>query len=240
MLLLIKLVRDTLRAVRSYHQYCPIAKALDVVGDRWTLLIVRELLLQGPCRYTDLQQGLPGIATNLLAERLRDLERQGVISREEAPPPIAASLFRLTPRGLELEDAIYELGRWGEPLMTERDSRDVYRDRWLALPVRLFVKDALPDGPPVTIELRPGAELMTIDLRDGQVHTRPGAAENPDLILTGTPEQLVGVLTGQLKLTTARNQGLSAQGDARVLTRLRPGPTRTGALDAAAHAERSQ
>src|SRR6187200_2882264 len=125
--------------MRSYKQYCAIAKALDVIGDRWNMLIVRELLLQGPCRYTDLQQGLPGIATNLLAERLRDLERQGVISREEAPPPIAASLFRLTPRGLELEDAVYELGRWGEPLMTERDSRDVYRDRWLALPVRLFV-----------------------------------------------------------------------------------------------------
>jgi hypothetical protein len=92
----------------------------------------------------------------------------------------------------------------------------------------------------VTIELRPGAELMTIDLRDGQVHTRPGAAENPDLILTGTPEQLVGVLTGQLELTTACNQGLSAQGDASVLTRLRPGPSRAGALDAAAHTERSQ
>ena len=73
--------------MRTYGQYCSVAKALDVVGDRWTLLIVRELLLQGPCRYTDLKSGLPGIATNLLADRLRELERAGLVRREEAPPP---------------------------------------------------------------------------------------------------------------------------------------------------------
>src|SRR4029077_12966882 len=104
--------------MRSYKQYCAIAKALDVIGDRWNLLIVRELLLLGACRYTDLHNGLPGIATHLLAERLRDpqtpppdtpptrrperlraLEREGIVPREEAPPPIATTLFRLTPRG---------------------------------------------------------------------------------------------------------------------------------------------
>src|ERR687885_1607076 len=84
---------------RGYGQYCAVAKALDLVGDRWTLLIVRELLLRGPCRYTDLRHGLPGIATNLLADRLRELERAGIISREDAPPPVATALFRLTPRG---------------------------------------------------------------------------------------------------------------------------------------------
>ena len=77
-------------------------RALDVVGDRWTLLIVRELALRGACRYTDLRNGLPGIATNLLADRLRELENAGVVAREEAPPPIATTLFRLTPRGEEL------------------------------------------------------------------------------------------------------------------------------------------
>ena len=75
--------------MRSYGQYCSIAKALDVVGDRWTLLIVRELLIRGACRYTDLKDGLPGIATNLLADRLRELESAGLIRREEAPPPVA-------------------------------------------------------------------------------------------------------------------------------------------------------
>src|SRR5207245_1774744 len=83
--------------MRSYGQFCGLAKSLDVIGDRWTLLIVRELLIRGPSRYTDLQYGLPGIATNLLAERLRDLEAEGIVTKEVAPPPVATTLFRLTP-----------------------------------------------------------------------------------------------------------------------------------------------
>ena len=88
--------------MRSYGQYCSIAKALDVVGDRWTLLIIRELLIRGACRYTDLKDGLPGIATNLLADRLRELESAGLIRREEAPPPVATTLFHLTEAGAAL------------------------------------------------------------------------------------------------------------------------------------------
>src|SRR5437763_9369971 len=105
--------------MRSDGQYCGVAKALDVVGDRWSLLIVRELLLRDACRYTDLRDGLPGIATNLLAERLRGLEAAGVIQREAAPPPVATTLFRLTDRGQELRDAIHALGRWGSPLLAD-------------------------------------------------------------------------------------------------------------------------
>src|SRR3954452_4793893 len=101
--------------MRSYGQYCSVARALDVIGDRWTLLIVRELLLQGACRYTDLREGLPGIATNLLADRLRELEAAGLVDRQDAPPPIATTLFRLTPRGEALRPVIDELGRWGFP-----------------------------------------------------------------------------------------------------------------------------
>src|SRR3977135_2149859 len=112
--------------MRSYSQYCSIAKALDVVGDRWNLLIVRELLLRGRCRYTDLLQGLPGIATNLLADRLRDLEHAGIVSREDAPPPIATTLFALTERGTELRPVLSELGKWGEPLMAERADEDAF------------------------------------------------------------------------------------------------------------------
>src|ERR1700735_2478981 len=88
--------------MRSYGQYCSIAKALDVVGDRWTLLIVRELLIRGACRYTDLKDGLPGIATTLLADRLRELESAGLIRREDAPPPVATTLFHLTDTGAGL------------------------------------------------------------------------------------------------------------------------------------------
>src|SRR3989442_8508849 len=105
--------------MRWYRQYCALAKALDVIGDRWTLLIVRELMLRGACRYTDLQAGLPGIATNLLADRLRDLEDQGVVRRESAPPPIATTLFVLTSRGEELRPVMEGLVRWGAPLMAQ-------------------------------------------------------------------------------------------------------------------------
>src|SRR3954465_10675592 len=109
--------------MRSYDEYCAIAKSLDVIGDRWTLLIVRELTLRGACRYTDLRNGLPGIASNLLAGRLRELEHAGVIAREDAPPPVATALFRLTPRGEHLRPVLEGLGRWGIPLMggTEPD-----------------------------------------------------------------------------------------------------------------------
>src|SRR5919109_751412 len=105
--------------MRSYGQRCALARALDVVGDRWTLLIVRELLIRQPCRYTDLQYGLPGIATNLLADRLRQLEENGVITREAAPPPVATTVFRLTPRGEALQPVIAALGEWGVPLLQE-------------------------------------------------------------------------------------------------------------------------
>src|SRR5437867_11172839 len=102
--------------MRSYEQFCALARALDLIGDRWTLLIVRELLLRERCRYTDLRQGLPGIATNLLADRLRELEKAGLISREDAPPPIATTLFQLTSRGKALEAVVHQIGRWGGPL----------------------------------------------------------------------------------------------------------------------------
>src|SRR6516164_8788573 len=137
--------------MRSYRQYCAAAKALDVIGDRWNLLIVRELLLRGACRYVDLLDGLPGIATNLLAERLRDLEQAGIVYREDAPPPIATTLYRLTPRGEALRATMLELMRWGAELMEDPGDDDVFRSHWLAAPVRLYLEDHAPDQPKVAI-----------------------------------------------------------------------------------------
>src|SRR5213595_2941021 len=98
--------------MRSYGQYCSIARALDIVGDRWTLLIVRELLLQGRCRFTDLKNGLPGVATNLLSTRLKELEEAGLVAREDAPPPVATALYYLTDSGMALEPVLQTLGLW--------------------------------------------------------------------------------------------------------------------------------
>ena len=173
--------------MRSYGQYCSVAKALDVIGDRWTLLIVRELLLQGPCRYTDLKNGLPGIATNLLSDRLRDLETQGLVRREEAAPPVATTLFHLTEAGAELEPALDALGAWGIRYMAQPDDGDEFRSHWFAFPVSLFLSDQDPDGPAVSIELRTASRPAVIEVSGGSVRTRLGTAPSPEPRPVRTP-----------------------------------------------------
>ena len=206
--------------MRSYGQYCAVSKALDVVGDRWTLLIVRELMLQGGCRYTDLVHGLPGIATNLLTDRLRELEDAGVVHREAAPPPVATTLYRLTDAGRELNDVLLALGRWGIRFMADPSSDDVFRVHWLAFPISEFLQDRDPDGPPVCIQVRTGEQSAVIEAVGGQLTTRTGTAYSPDLVLTGAPPLVLGLLSGGLSLAQARSRGLKATGDTDVLKRL--------------------
>jgi DNA-binding HxlR family transcriptional regulator len=206
--------------MRSYGEYCSMAKSLDVVGDRWTLLIVRELALRGACRYTDLRNGLPGIATNLLADRLRDLEQAGVVMREDAPPPIATTLFRLTARGEELRPVIEALTRWGLPLMTEQKPDDAVRSHWLASALRSMLTDRRPDAPPVSMLLDPGDQPIVVEVRDGAVDTRVGVAEDVDLRLTGEPRPIMGLLLGLLDFDAAVAAGVAWAGDPAVLDRL--------------------
>jgi DNA-binding HxlR family transcriptional regulator len=206
--------------MRSYDEYCAIAKSLDVVGDRWTLLIVRELALSGACRYTDLRNGLPGIATNLLADRLRELERAGVIDREDAPPPIATTLFRLTPRGEQLRPVLEGLIRWGVPLMTEQNPSDAVRSHWLAWALELMLSDRQPDGPPFTIELQTGDRPIAIETREGEIRSRLGPADNPDATLTGPATPILGLLLGLHALADAQTQGVTYHGDPTLLDRI--------------------
>jgi DNA-binding HxlR family transcriptional regulator len=206
--------------MRSYREYCAIAKSLDVVGDRWTLLIVRELALRGACRYTDLRNGLPGIASNLLAERLRELEDADVIVREDAPPPIATTLFRLTPRGEELGPLLDELFRWGLPLMAEQKPDDAVRSHWLAGALEVMLTDRQPDASPVTVELRTGDQPIVIETRDGVIHTRLGPADGADATLTGPPKPIMGLLLGRLRLAEAKANGIDYRGDKRILDRI--------------------
>ncbi len=210
-------------AVRTYGQYCAVAKALDVVGDRWTLLIVRELLLRGACRYTDIREGLPGVATNLLADRLRELEHAGVLTRREAPAPIAATLFELTERGRALEPVLNALGGWGVPCMaTGPAPEDRFRSRWLAWPVEQFLADHEPHAEPITIDVRVGDEPITIEAVDGLVRARMGETENPAASLSGSPYALLGLLSGSLGLQEARLEGLQFSGSEQALARLQP------------------
>ncbi|GAA1481035.1 hypothetical protein GCM10009624_14750 [Gordonia sinesedis] len=163
--------------MRSYNQYCSMARALDLVGDRWTLLIVRELLTQNACRFSDLRRGLPGIASNLLADRLRDMDAAGIVERTQEPPPVAATLIRLTDRGQDLAGVVRELTRWGAPLMFDPASESgaaaedapAFRMHWFLLPLRYLARDNTPDEPPVVVrfgDVYDGCDV-TIGVGDG-------------------------------------------------------------------------
>jgi DNA-binding HxlR family transcriptional regulator len=210
----LKISSATVRRVKSYGQYCAIARGLDVVGDRWTLLIVRELLT-GPRRYGDLQEGLAGIATNLLADRLRHLEQQGVVDRD------SRGTYTLTKWGQGLAEPIYALARWAGPLMAEPAGDDQFRSSWLVPVVAGVFGGVEPSRPEMTIEIQTGDSPMTIVSTRGQVQAQPGPANNPDLVISGPPEGVIGLLAGALDKDAASECGVVVQGDIRRLSRLR-------------------
>lgn len=213
--------------MRTYGQFCGIAKALDVIGDRWTLLIVRELLALGPCRHTDLRNNLPGIASNLLVVRLRELETAGLIRRDAAPPPIATTLFTLTDRGRALEPVLQELGHWGSPLLHEPDSADSFRTHWLPVPTRTLI-DHTPDQPPVLVQIHAeNSDDLVIEAIHGAVHTHPGRVDHPVASLSGAPHLLTAIFTGELTLAQAEAQGLRFDGDPQALARVLPSTAST-------------
>jgi DNA-binding HxlR family transcriptional regulator len=207
--------------MRTYGEYCSIAKALDVVGDRWTLLIVRELLIRGGSRYTDLRDGLPGIATNLLSDRLRELESAGLIRREEAPPPIATALFHLTETGAELAPVLDAFYRWGLRYMAEPPSGDAFRGHWFAFSI-WSLQDRDPDGPPASVELRAASTPVSVDMAGGKVSMRLGPAPAPDLVLSGEPRLILGMFNGFITAAEAVDLGLDISGDVDVLQRILP------------------
>ncbi|MCX5396371.1 helix-turn-helix domain-containing protein [Streptomyces sp. NBC_00102] len=147
---------------RSYDQFCATARALDSVGDRWTLLIVRELLA-GPRRYTDLHADLPGVSTDVLASRLKDMEQGGLALRRKLPPPAAASVYELTTRGRELLPVLTALARWGAPALEERRPTDAVRAHWFALPLRRSLAATAHSG------------VVEVHLDEGEFHVRTGS-----------------------------------------------------------------
>jgi DNA-binding HxlR family transcriptional regulator len=183
--------------VRSYGQYCALARALDVVGDRWTLLILRELFFRDS-RYSDLRDSLPGIATNLLADRLRQLQAAGLIEAYDAPPPVRATVYRLTPRGRELAPALRALVAWGAPLLLRGQADDAFRTHWLALALRiLFDGIEVADLAPLTVLVKAGDEPATIDVTGGGVAWRLGVPPSEKaIVVEGEPENVFALLSG--------------------------------------------
>ena len=191
--------------MKAYGQYCPIACSLGVVGERWTLLVVRELV-QGPKRYTDLVAGLPGIGTNILADRLKELEAAGVIEKKKLPPPAASTVYELTELGRGLRPVLHELARFGARLLGPPPP-DALEDGWLlrALDVALA-----PDAPAGSLAFRIGGEEAS--LVDGVAS--PGIAKDADVVVETDA-------TGFYHLVVNRETaGVRIEGDAEVLERL--------------------
>ena len=163
---------------RSYDQYCGLARALDVLGERWTLLIVRNLLL-GPQRYSDLLRGLPGITTNLLAKRLQEMEAEGLIDRGEGPSD--ATSYRLTDIGRDLEPAIHALGRWGWRRMGKPTGRDRRSIEWLLVSLRRRYRG----GVTLSTELEADGSAYHIVLRGDRAEIGRGRVPAPDLRVRG-------------------------------------------------------
>lgn len=188
--------------MRSYDQYCALARALDHVGHRWTLLIARELLL-GPKRFTDLREGLPGIANNLLADRLRQLQDDGLVTRRELPPPAASTVYELTEAGRQLREAINALIRWGGRWMTTGPQGDDFRAEWLAL--ALDALGTLTIQLATLVELNIDGETVCLTVHDGHLSVTHTPQRHPDLRVTADAATVLGLAAGQLTVSEVRD-----------------------------------
>ena len=165
---------------KRYDEYCPVAHALGLVGERWALLVVLELM-RGPKRYTDLAENLRGIGTNILASRLRDLEAGGVVAKRTLPPPAASKVYELTDYGRDLRPVIRELALWGARTLGPPTHEDELFPGWLANALDTVLAPRAPLG---RFEFRVGEEVSS--LVDGEV--LDGPIENPDVVVEGDPE----------------------------------------------------
>ncbi|MFB9908393.1 winged helix-turn-helix transcriptional regulator [Allokutzneria oryzae] len=198
--------------MRNYRQYCGLAAGLDVVGERWTLLVVRELLL-GPRRYGELLADLPGMGTNLLAERLKSLCRMGVITKDD-------QVYELTERGRGLADAVHALTRWGLSFLGDPSAEAVCRPHW-----GLFGLQAMADGSRVpgldeSYEFRIDDEVFHLRVAGGEARAERGPADRPAMVMTTDARTFVRLGSGSLTAAEAAAAGLlSVCGDPKASAR---------------------
>jgi DNA-binding HxlR family transcriptional regulator/putative sterol carrier protein len=175
-------------AGKTYDQYCGVARALDAVGERWTLLVVRELY-GGPKRYTDLIAGIPGIATDMLAARLKTLEENDLIVRRTLPPPAASTVYELTELGRRLEPVLQELGRFGVELLDKRRG-EAFRIHWLELPVRTMFRPERAAGVSMVIQFESDEDAFHALIENGSMRIVSGPHDSPDVVFAGDVETL--------------------------------------------------
>jgi DNA-binding HxlR family transcriptional regulator len=199
--------------MRTYGDRCGIARALDAVGDRWALLVVRELLL-GPRRYTDLRSGLPNASPNVLSERLRELERAGVVRRRKLPPPAASRVYELTEWGLGLEEAVTALGHWAARSPTPPSDAPIASAASIILALRARFDAAAARGLRAAYDLRLGEDRFRIDVADDEFEAVRGSNDLADATIDTDPDTLGAVLWGGRSLTDAQRSGqMTIEGD---------------------------
>jgi DNA-binding HxlR family transcriptional regulator/putative sterol carrier protein len=204
---------------RSYRQYCAMARALDVLGERWTLLIVRELLT-GPKRFKDLLDGLPGIGTNLLAGRLKELEGEGLLRRTTLPPPAGSAVYELTGRGRDLEPVLMGLARWGVDLLGQPRPGEAFKPAWAVQAMKATFRPEAARWVREIYEFRVGEDVFHVRVDDGVSEPKYGPAWEPDLILRTDPDTFLALVSGRIEASDAIEAGrLEVEGDAEALAR---------------------
>ena len=205
----------------GYQQYCALARALDVVGTRWTLLILRELR-PGPRRFTDLLDGLPGISRKLLTERLRDLERDGIITRKELPPPAARQVYELTDDGRDLAVATGPLISWGSKRLGKPEPGESFRARWSAVGMAALADRDATKGVRETYQYVVGGSAFHFIVDDGSIEVRDGRSEDAAVVVTTDEETWADIVSGKTTAPAAVASGvLVIAGDRQVANRLR-------------------
>ena len=207
-------------AQHRYQQYCALARALDVAGDRWTLLIVRELA-PGPRRFTDLIDGLPGVSRKLLTERLRMLERDGIVARIELPPPAARQVYELSEDGRDLATAMAPLIAWGARRLGDRQLGERFRARWPAVAMAGLADREAAKGVSETYQYLVGDSAFYFTVEDGSIEVHDGRAEHPSVVVTTEEETWADIASGKTVASSAAATGaLTVAGDPRAVKRL--------------------
>ncbi len=196
---------------RSYAQYCPIAFSLDHVGRRWTLLVIRELIL-GPLRYNDIKEALPGIATNLLTERLRDLEADGLVERRVLPSPANVTVYALTPMGTRFRGLIFELMRLGVPWMPGGKLRHPPRHREAGLLLQALLGTVAPRRRRARVHVQLATGSVGVDVHRGAVAVSMHVPTDPDATIVTSASALTKVVNAVSTMTDAMQTGLIRAG----------------------------
>ena len=205
-------------AKRAYGQFCGLVRALELVGERWTLIIVRDLLV-GPQRFSDLRRGLPRIPTNILSARLKELEQAAIVHRRILPRPSGSVVYELTEYGNELEEIVLRLGRWGARLLTKPGPEEIVTANSMIMAMRSTFRPKEARGLDVSYELRLGEVVIHMSIKNGRLTAAEGALPDADLVIKTGPGVKV-LMTGEVSPAEAiANRSVRLSGDSRLLSR---------------------